>query len=215
MHDGIEFFIVGSQETRESWHGGSVAGAAVQDLPLGTSGCNLRPGLWAAQVPWGGEDCQLLMEVGDALPMDGVTPYVRLHPLSCISAEEVAIRNSQRRGIRSANLQRVRNTSLPVRRPSAQIQNKSPIPHQRMVSSSQLPTLGLRDSFTLNILDSVKTANTSSVIYDFTLGGGLLASYGIISILPAADFQFWLIQPDQAYYLSKHACTKFCIVAFT
>jgi hypothetical protein len=88
--------MAGTPETRASWFGGAAASAAGGDAPIGTGGRALRTGLWGGEVPWGGARCQLLVELGDALPAaDALTPHVRVHALACDPAAAAALRREE------------------------------------------------------------------------------------------------------------------------
>jgi hypothetical protein len=213
-NEGVKFFMAGSPETRDSWHRGSVAGGVGNDMPLGASGRFLRAGVWTARVPWSGSDCQLVMEVGDALPTDALTPYIRIHPLSCALDGQIKARdhhdsslsrNTVRRGDTNVadigDLVKTRKTSIKgLGFDDARDLHMDANRHSETHSAGRRAT---STSLTLNISDTVKLASTAPPLFDFTWQGAVVASYVPVLIPPSPTIQFWLFQPDQACYLSK------------
>ena len=186
--DGTTFFMSGSSDTRGSWHDGAVAGGGGGgDMPLGTSGRILRPGLWAAQVPWGGGQCQLLAELDGSVSAEVPTPYIRIHPLAC----DPSVQASARRG---------KSWRKNQGKAAAGKSGRHPPPSPVEEGAQAMPRR--RAAAALNISGLVNVAGASP-LFDFTIGGSVIASYSRVSVPAAPGAQFWLIQPVQDVYLGE------------
>ena len=202
--------MTGSQETRSSWHGGEIAGGVTGGLPLGSSGNILQRGVWAAQVPWGGKQCQVLMELDDALPVEGVSPYIRVHPLSCIPSTEAAVRNQHRLPASASLFPAAKisshNSSAETLKavPSVSTAGVDVGGNNAVEAESQaLRSRRTGDIDTLNISSIVNNVDTSQSVatYQFTLGGTVVSFYVPLTISAAPGDQYFLIQPLQSQYL--------------
>ena len=204
--------MTGSQETRNSWHDGEVAGGAGNGLPLGASGRVLQRGVWTTELSWNGDQCQVLLEVDDALPVDGASPYIRVHPMSCNLATEAAVRISHPSGSES-------QASLPPKLRARQHTVELPLHTQSALSgradmeaatTAKVPAHPWRRS-QAGVSEAVSISgpviNVGSWPFTetayFTLGGAVIASSLSVPVPANPAYQYLLIQPDMAEYLGS------------
>jgi hypothetical protein len=200
MESEPEIFMAGSEETRESWHGGSLAKELGEDLPIGSSGRRLSRGLWTADVPLGDEQCRLFLELRDTFPSDALTPYVRVHPLSCEPASKASVRGQ---GGGGHSKDRITGASHDLRgsRAANKSSSNASKDYRRSIRRDAAATSdALKQP---NISGTVSTLVTSPSLYDFSVDGAIIASYFAVNISETAGFQFWLIQPVQARLLGE------------
>ena len=204
LADGMTIFMTGSPQTRDSWHGGALLNTSGHDIPLGASGRILRPGVWTSYVPFGGGQCQLLMELSESVSVHVSTPYVRIHPLFCDPSLQVGMR---RETVSTSTYSTAQAASMDFGQnlhPSMKAGNEAKeLPKRKR--RQELPKRKRGQVVAveaLNISGPINVADTSP-LYDFTVGGNIVASYATFTVPAALGLQYWLIKPVQARYIGE------------